>query len=122
MENIENIDYDELAINNLSRFSEKPLYETEGFSYPAILLKKVYFADIMHVLKTLKKDRSSHRDIPIWIESNDNNGFVNVGSLRLDSELLTIARCLDLGIELYTDNDNIMEIDINNAELISNFI
>lgn len=122
MENIVNINYDELAITDLSRFSTRPLPMTDGFIYPAILLKKVYFKDIMHILKTLKKDNPSHRDIPLWVESNDNNGFINVGSLRLDSEFLIIASHLNIGVELYSSEDNVVDLDLDNPNVIANFI
>ena len=101
--------------------AETNLTGVDGFTFPAILLRDVFYADVLKVIKTVKRDKS-FREMSVWVESSTASDFVNVGEIQLDSDFLLTAKYVGIRVIFYADENNIIEIDLNNPDEIAKYI
>lgn len=101
--------------------SVTPLQDLSEFSYPAVLLTNVYFADALKVLNMVRRDKS-YRSVPVWVESSDVKGYANIGDIQLDSTFLVTASYVGVGVTLYASEDKIVALDLSDPNTIAEYI
>lgn len=94
--------------------------DQEGLTYPAMLLTRVLFMDSLLVLKSQK--RSSYREIPVWLELDGGEGYQEMGTLQLTSDILLLLRHLHIGVTMYWSYDIVETLDLSNPAVLEKYI
>ena len=89
------------------------------FQYPAALLYGVKFSDTMRVLNSIRRD--SYRMFDVWVDLEDGNTPVKVGTLQMDIETLAALKYLGLKLELYLEGRRKV-VDLNDIQTLEAFI
>lgn len=96
------------------------LRDQDGINYPCILLSGVAFMDCLRVLSANK--RKSYREVDAWLELENSEGFKNIGTIQLDSDLLLLLKYLRIRAVMYYDAERIEALDLNDPQVIEKFI
>ncbi len=92
----------------------------EGFEYPAILLSNVKFKDCINVLQSLCKN--SWRSLDIWIDLEDGTVPVKMGKLPLNSDMLCVARYLNIVVTIYLSETDVETLNLQNPEILMRYV
>lgn len=90
------------------------------FQYPAMLLTGVVFQDTLKVLKT--RARESYRSIDVWLDMEDGNSPVKVGTLPLEMETLLVMRYLGVRVTAYLSPDVVEDLDLSDADVLEKYM
>lgn len=92
----------------------------EGFQYPAMVLTGVVFQDALKVLQT--RVRQSYRSFDVWLDMEDGNSPVKIGTLPMELETLLVMRYLEIGVTLYLSSDKVESLDLSDTEVLERFM
>ena len=115
----DNFDFDPTLIDSFD-LGVADFRDQDCLQYPAVLLSRVLFTDCLRVLKSRK--RTSYREMDAWVEMPDDGGYHKVGTIQLDSDMLLTLRYLRIGVTLYLDSENIRVLDLENPDVLQEFL
>ncbi len=94
--------------------------EMEGFQYPAMVLTGVVFQDTLKVLQT--RAHESYRAFDVWLDMEDGNSPVKIGTLPMELETLLVMRYLGVRVTLYLSSDSVRPLDLSDTETLEEFM
>lgn len=110
------IDFD---IADLS-FGFSDVTSIAGFQYPAMVLSGVVFQDTLRVLQT--RARESYRAFDVWLDMEDGNQPVKIGTLPLELETLLVMRYLGVRCTVYFSEDNFELLDLSDTAVLEKYL